>query len=492
MTNAIIKIKRTIANTVPTTLNVAEPAYSFVDNKLYIGAPGSNVYAIAGKTFVDTLNVAFDTANAAFAAANSAASPGGAGTIANAAFNTANAAFAQANTGGAAFVTISRPGGRLSLTDNIAVMNTQTLAQTTLYYMPYSSNTIPIPNAAGSYVMNSFTQLSQTTTDTTKSPKAVVGNANYDIFAWNDAGTIRISRGPMWSKTATITLTIANPCVITWTAHNLRGNTPIEFSTTGALPASIVSGTTYYVSNTSIATNTFRISTTPGGAAISTASQSQSGVHTGLASNIASRGTGAGTTELNFDYRYPVNRYAITNGPAANSGLYLGTIRTTQSSTIDFRTGGIAANGSPALIGVWNAYNQETINLFVGDSVHSWQYNSSTWRETHFSANTSLGWRITTVTGLPDQPVYYYLLWGTIIGGTMIKALNDSGSAGVLQTNGPKFPGYAQSYFNMPLGLNYVQALESGGNAEAGDYTFIGDYDNPSLYQYGLGATLKY
>ena len=80
-------------------------------------------------------------------------------------------------------------------------------------------------------------------------------------------------------KTSTVTMTIANPCVVTWVSHPLAVNDPIKFTTTGALPSGIVSGTTYYVLNTG--PNTFNISATPGGTA-KAATGSQSGTHTGI------------------------------------------------------------------------------------------------------------------------------------------------------------------------------------------------------------------
>jgi len=80
-------------------------------------------------------------------------------------------------------------------------------------------------------------------------------------------------------KTATVTMTIAAPGVITWTAHGLAANTPVVLTTTGALPTGLTAGTTYYV-KTVVDANSFSVSATPGGAAITT-SGTQSGVHTG-------------------------------------------------------------------------------------------------------------------------------------------------------------------------------------------------------------------
>jgi len=44
-----------------------------------------------------------------------------------------------------------------------------------------------------------------------------------------------------------VTLTIANPGVVTWAAHGLPANTSIYFTTNGALPTGIVAGTEYFV-----------------------------------------------------------------------------------------------------------------------------------------------------------------------------------------------------------------------------------------------------
>ena len=46
-------------------------------------------------------------------------------------------------------------------------------------------------------------ELSQATTDTTKSPAAVANNSLYDMFVWNDSGTIRCTRGPAWTNATT-------------------------------------------------------------------------------------------------------------------------------------------------------------------------------------------------------------------------------------------------------------------------------------------------
>jgi hypothetical protein len=79
---------------------------------------------------------------------------------------------------------------------------------------------------------------------------------------------------------STVTITIAAPGVVTWTAHGRSVNDTIRFTTTGALPTGLAINTTYYV-KTVLSVNTFTVSTSAGGAAVTT-SGTQSGTQTAL------------------------------------------------------------------------------------------------------------------------------------------------------------------------------------------------------------------
>ena len=126
MANTVIQLKYSTVTATPSTLNVAEPAYSYTSNTLFIGSPaGTGSIAIGGKFYIDQQGLIYNHANAAFNAANNASdlwvrnqangafiAANSAGTYANAAFIVANnsvgvdltqntsitAAFAQANT----------------------------------------------------------------------------------------------------------------------------------------------------------------------------------------------------------------------------------------------------------------------------------------------------------------------------------------------------------------------------------------------------------
>jgi len=80
--------------------------------------------------------------------------------------------------------------------------------------------------------------------------------------------------------TATVTLTIASPCVVTLVGHGFPPNQGVRFSTTGALPTGITATTNYYVKEV-LTADTFTITATGGfvplGAAVDT-SGTQSGV----------------------------------------------------------------------------------------------------------------------------------------------------------------------------------------------------------------------
>jgi hypothetical protein len=89
---------------------------------------------------------------------------------------------------------------------------------------------------------------------------------------------------PVLVRSATVTLTIASPGVVTWVGHTLKFYDPVYLTTTGALPTGLTASagasiTTYYVRD--VIGDTFKLSATPGGATINFTG-AQSGVHTAV------------------------------------------------------------------------------------------------------------------------------------------------------------------------------------------------------------------
>lgn len=83
---------------------------------------------------------------------------------------------------------------------------------------------------------------------------------------------------------ATVTMTSANPGVVSWAGNTLTVGRQIVFATTGALPTALNPGQVYYVAPAGFTAGvSFQIAATPGGASINTTAGAQSGTHTGLA-----------------------------------------------------------------------------------------------------------------------------------------------------------------------------------------------------------------
>lgn len=95
------------------------------------------------------------------------------------------------------------PQGRLTLTTGVPVLTTTVSGAATVYYTPYHGNLVPIYDGTN-FIPTAFAEVSQATTDATKSPAAVGASKVYDIFCWVDTGpTNRCTRGPAWTNDTT-------------------------------------------------------------------------------------------------------------------------------------------------------------------------------------------------------------------------------------------------------------------------------------------------
>lgn len=94
-----------------------------------------------------------------------------------------------------------------------------------------------------------------------------------------DAYEFKVEYGASCTPQSTVTITNGSDADITWTAHGLVAGQPVIFSTTGSLPTGLTAGTVYYVIATGLTANTFKVSATKGGSAITTSSAG-SGTHT--------------------------------------------------------------------------------------------------------------------------------------------------------------------------------------------------------------------
>lgn len=118
-------------------------------------------------------------------------------------------------------------------------------------------------------------------------PTSNVDGDGYNILTGIEIGAILVSGVDIyqsWRRSATITVTIASPGVITYEDHGLTDGSSVVFSTTGALPTGITAGTIYYAHSESA--DTFTIYDTQahaiagGSTGQVNTTGTQSGVHT--------------------------------------------------------------------------------------------------------------------------------------------------------------------------------------------------------------------
>lgn len=195
---------------------------------------------------------------------------------------------------------------RLTLTTGVAVTTSDVVNAQTIYCTPFNGNKISLYNGTSWDTLTSSEFSLSLGTLTNKKP--------YDVFCYANSGVptleflvwtsdtarataltlqdgVLVKSGALTRKylgtfynqgnqSATVTITNETPSVITYTAHGLTANSPVVFTTTGALPSGLVAGTTYYIASLGTATaNTFNVSATPGGALIATTTVG-SGIHT--------------------------------------------------------------------------------------------------------------------------------------------------------------------------------------------------------------------
>lgn len=198
--------------------------------------------------------------------------------------------------------------------------------------------------------------------------------------------------------------------------------------------------------------------------------------------SLVSRGSGAGTTELQVLNGLWVNKNAIllkidTTGSrisvAVNQATYLGTMYATANGqcSMQFYPTPVVG-GSNNILGLYNAYNRVNIVSQVGEASNSWSYGASAWR----SANGSNNNRVSFVDGL--QKAY------PVAEITQYINCNNEAQIGInfdSATNTPLHFADIISTINVTattlesstplLGFHYVQAME---NAAFGTHNYFG------------------
>jgi hypothetical protein len=175
------------------------------------------------------------------------------------------------------------------------------------------------------------------------------------------------------------------------------------------------------------------------------------------------RGTGAGTTQIAMQNGIWTNAVAITNGPSANQGTYVGTVRSDGSSQLNWNpTPAAAAGGAEAKLHVFNTYNRVLFCAASLDNTSSWTYSTATWR----SLDNSTTNRISYIDGLGELNINANFL-GVILqtAGLYNFGINrDSTSAqpttATVQQLTSNNSNFLNQIFIASLGYHYLQAME--------------------------------
>lgn len=85
-----------------------------------------------------------------------------------------------------------QPQCRLTMTSATPVMSSGVAAGTAVYLTPYEGNLLPIPDGSD-FTLTEFTELTLTLN------ASHLANSIYDIFAFDDNGTLRLGTGPAWT-----------------------------------------------------------------------------------------------------------------------------------------------------------------------------------------------------------------------------------------------------------------------------------------------------
>ena len=114
------------------------------------------------------------------------------------------------------------------------------------------------------------------------------------------------------------------------------------------------------------------------------------------------RSAGTALTLVNGVY---LNAVAITNGPGASRGTYIGSTRSDGSSQLNWLIGGLGSGGVAARLDIWTAYshNRRLFTPKVVDSGASYTYVPTTIRQ----ARGSAGNQIAYLSGLAEDGAFF-------------------------------------------------------------------------------------
>jgi hypothetical protein len=204
-------------------------------------------------------------------------------------------------------------------------------------------------------------------------------------------------------------------------------------------------------------------------------------------SSTTSRGTGAGTTELQMLTGIWTNKNSIaacrfgsvsgnTVAVSANQGTYVGTFYATGNGQTGMNfTPAAAAGGANPFLALYNAYNRVLVRGFNQDSTSSWTYSTATWRASNNSTSNRINW----VDGLAQSQIDigFNQMTSTAGGATANNGVGIDSTTGPLTAssygvnNAASTLGAIARGTSLPLlGFHFAQALEISSGATSTYY----------------------
>jgi len=169
-----------------------------------------------------------------------------------------------------------------------------------------------------------------------------------------------------------------------------------------------------------------------------------------------------------------MNAAAITNGPGAARGTYVGTTRSNTSSQLDWILGSSVSGGGAALLNVWNCYNRVDAVTKVLDAAGSWSIGGSAWQMMDVGGpGGGAGNRVSFVVGLAEDCVEVSLnartqtgspgntlQIGVILDGTTNPLAATGSQATLYNSTGVVISQMLARYSGALLGYHFVQAMQ--------------------------------
>lgn len=244
------------------------------------------------------------------------------------------------------------PGGRITALSGIPVVDNTSVG--TIYYTPYLSSEVPLWDGT-KWLPVPFAETSLALT------AGLSDQTAYNLYGRLSSGALALD-SQAW-PTATVTITSANPAVVTWTAHPGNNGDMVFFTSTGSVPAGMTQSFVYYIQGKT--TNTFTLSLDPAGSLVVVTSNTGSGTITGTIQPLQIQN----------------GRYCKTQDATR---LYLGSWFNLNPSGTSTTSDNLGTRY------VWNMYNQVPRQLQAHETTANWTYNSTTFRQANANGSNQI------------------------------------------------------------------------------------------------------